>query len=107
MPDDIFRIVITVAVGLASLAFLVQAAVIIAFYRSARKMQAKVTPLVDRADPVIDKLEPLVSRLSELLEKAIPAVERMAPMADKATMLLVSANHVVEENRPKITALLK
>ena len=39
MTDDAFRIVVTAGVGLAALAFLIQAGVMIALYRIVRKTQ--------------------------------------------------------------------
>jgi len=44
MPDDVFRIVITVAVGIASVAFLVQAGILIALYLLVGKTHRKLIP---------------------------------------------------------------
>src|SRR5580693_7343338 len=103
MSESVFRIVVTAAVALASLAFVVQACVVVAFYRSTRKMQTKVSPLLDRVEPLVAKLEPMMERASALLEKTGPAVDKIGPMAEKATLFLASANRTMEENRPKIS----
>ena len=60
MSDDVFRIVITVAVALAAIAFLVQAGVVLALYGIVSKLQKKVNPLMEKAGPVIEKVGPLV-----------------------------------------------
>ena len=39
MDENLFRIVVTVAVALAALAFVVQAGIVFAIYRTARKTQ--------------------------------------------------------------------
>ena len=56
MPEDLFCIVIAVAVGVASLAFLVQAGVVLAFYKSIRKIQQKASTALSH-----------ISRFSSLL----------------------------------------
>ena len=53
MTEDLFRIVVTIAVALACLAFVVQAIVALMLYRVARKMQQKVETVTDKAAPVI------------------------------------------------------
>ena len=45
MSDDVFRIVVTVAVGLACLASLLVAGIAFAFYGTARRLQRKVDEL--------------------------------------------------------------
>jgi hypothetical protein len=91
MPDDVFRIVVTVAVALACFASAVQACVAIALYRSFRKMQAKVTPVVERVQPVIDKIGPVVDKVGTVIDKVGP--------------ILDSAHNIVEDARPRINKL--
>ena len=57
MSDDVFRIVVTAAVSLASLAFLVQAGVAIALLRVSRKIQDSTTAFIARAEPTLVKAE--------------------------------------------------
>jgi len=112
MPDDVFRIVITVAVALASLAFLVQAGVVIALYRATRKTQEEVLPLVGRVRLVIDRIGPLLDRVQPFIEKAGPvvdqlgpAVERIGPLLDKAGALASAAHEIVVENGTRIAEI--
>jgi ABC-type transporter Mla subunit MlaD len=130
MSEDLFRIVITVAVALASLAFLVQAFVVIGLYRAARKMQEKVEsltgraepliakagPVIDRIGPVVDSMKPVIAKIGTVVEKAGPVVERVPALMDKAAPVvehvgrisaeaatfLATANEVLQENRPHI-----
>jgi len=63
VTEDTFRIVVAAAVALACIAFVVQAAAMFALYRVARRMQQKVGPLADRAEPVIGKLGPMIDQI--------------------------------------------
>ena len=84
MSEDVFRLVITAAVLLACIAFVVQAGVVIAFYKTVRKVQQKVERLGDRIEPLIAKVEPVVEKVGPILDKAVPVVQRLGPMIDEA-----------------------
>ena len=126
MPEDTFRIVVTVAVALAAFAFVVQAAVVFAIYRASRKMQLKTAqfmeeiepviqravPTLDRIGPVMDKIGPVVERVGPMLDKAGPALERIGPMADKfgvladrASAMAASAARLIDDARPRIAQI--
>lgn len=126
MSEDTFRIVVTVAVALAALAFVVQAGIVFAIYRASRKMQQKasqfiegiepvihrVGPTLDRVGPVMDKISPVVDRVGPMLDKAGPALERIGPMADKfgaladrAAALTASTTKLIDETRPRVAQI--
>jgi ABC-type transporter Mla subunit MlaD len=121
MTDDIFRIVIAAAVGLACLAFLVQAGVAIALYGVTKKMQQKFASLADRAEPVIanidqtvhrvgpviDAARPVIQRIGPMVDKVVPVVEKIGPVVDRAGMVLATTNRILEENRPRVAELSK
>jgi methyl-accepting chemotaxis protein len=98
MPEDLFRIVITVAVALACLAFLVQAGVAIALYRVAARIQKKVFPLVDRADALVKEAAPVVAKAGPLIDKTGPAI-------DSVNSILSQAGTIIDEVRPRITEI--
>jgi len=75
--DTGFQWVITVAVVLACIAFLVQAGMVIAMYRTARRLQ----------------------------ETARRVEEKVAPLTERAEALLATARQTLEETRPKLTEL--
>jgi len=123
MTEDVFRIVVAAAVILAALAFVIQACVVIAFYRGSKKTQvlvarfmgevgpvvAKVEPLLDRAGPVIERLGPVIDKLGPAVERSGPALERIGPAADKIGqmvdnfgLVLTTTNRILEEARPRI-----
>jgi ElaB/YqjD/DUF883 family membrane-anchored ribosome-binding protein len=98
MPEDFFRIVITVSVGLASLAFLVQAGVAIALYRVASRIQKKIFPLVDRADALVKEAAPVVAKAGPLLDKTGPAI-------DSARGILNRTEKIIDELQPRISEI--
>lgn len=73
--ENAFQWVITIAVALACLAFIVQAGFVIAMYRTARRIEARVTPLAERAGPILatarQMLEETRPRLAELSTEAL------------------------------------
>lgn len=95
MPDDVFRLVITAAVALACLAFLVQAGVAIALYRVASGMQKKILPVVDRADALAKEAAPLVAKVG-------PVIDRAGPTLDAARGILTKTDKLLEEVQPRI-----
>ena len=114
MAEDTFRIVVTVAVALACLAFIVQSIVVIFLYRTARRGQQKFLDLSERLEPHIEKAGPLMDRVTTTLERAdpliaklAPAVEKLGAVADRAGATLATMNRILEENRPKVSELSK
>lgn len=98
MPEDAFRIVITAAVVLACIAFVVQAGVVIALYRLANKVQKKISPAVDRVDTLVKQATPIVN-------KAGPMVDRAGPILDTTGAILARTKKIVEETHPRITEI--
>jgi methyl-accepting chemotaxis protein len=96
MPEDIFRLVITAAVLLACIAFVVQAVVAIAFYRTVRKIQQKVDSLSDTVEPLMGKIEPVIEKVGPMIDKAVPVVERLGPMMDGATATMERMKPVID-----------
>jgi methyl-accepting chemotaxis protein len=113
MPEDLFRIVVTVAVALAAIAFLVQAFVAVALYRVIRKTQEKISPLIEkgeivaaRAVPVIEKAAPLLDKARVVVEKVGPVVEKAGPAVEQVTAILTTTHQVMEDNRPRVAEMV-
>ena len=98
MPDDVFRIVITVAVALVCVAFVLQAGVSIALYRVARKMHTRVSPLAERSKALRAKVGPVVDQIGPVLQKGGPAL-------DKATQTLATTQRILEDTCPRIAEI--
>lgn len=96
MPEDIFRMVITAAVLLACIAFVVQAAVAIAFYKTVRKIQLKVDHMGGTIEPLMGKVEPLIEKVGAIIDEAAPVLERLAPMMDGATATMERMKPVID-----------
>jgi hypothetical protein len=117
MTDEVFRIVVAVAVVIAAIAFVAQAALMAALYGAARKMQKKTEPLVERLEPVIAKAGPVFDKVQGVIEKAGPVIEKVGPVLDKvgpaiektgpvmerASRVLDTTHQILQEARPRIT----
>jgi ABC-type transporter Mla subunit MlaD len=130
MSEENFRIVVAAAVLIASLAFVVQAGIVLALFRLTRKMQGKTAGLMERVEPVLAKVEPVIDRVGPVIErigpaidsinaavaKIGPAIDRFLPVADKAVIVVeragvlvqsvnqatLSANQIMQDARPHI-----
>ena len=112
MTEDTFRMVVAAAVALACIAFVVQAVAMFALYRVAQRMQQKVGPLADQAEPVIGKLGPMIDEVGLVAQKLGPMIDKVglaagkvAPVADQVESVLATANRIMEETRPRISEL--
>jgi ABC-type transporter Mla subunit MlaD len=133
MTEEVFRIVVAAAVGLACVATLVQAVVALVAYRAIRGIERKIAPLtarvqpvIDRINPVLDSIEatfekagPVIQKIGVVAEKTGPVIERFGPIADRvgpvvekigpavvqAGLVLQNANQLLTETRPKIARI--
>jgi len=124
MTEDVFRIVVTAAVVVASLAFVVQAGIMLALFRVTRKAQenaerftakaepvlasvgpvlekagvviAKAGPVIDRLGPVLAKIGPTIDKVGPVLDKAIPAIEKVGLAVDEAAVVVARAGEFVD-----------
>src|SRR5215472_8056222 len=113
MPDDVFRIFVAIAVGLACIAFVVQAGVMLALYSVTRKMQQKTASLLDRVDPLVGKVEPLIAKIHPimdraevLMQKAGPVIDKAGPAVEKLGMTIGSVDRMIEENRAAVKSIV-
>jgi ABC-type transporter Mla subunit MlaD len=99
MDENVFRIVVTVAVVLASLAFLVQAGIVFALYKVARKTQGDAAAFIGKLEPVIAKTGPVIDKVGALIERAGPAVDRVGPAIDQLMPEIRKIVPVIDETR--------
>lgn len=88
MSEELFRIVVTIAVVLACIAFLVLAGAAVGLLSVVRKIQAKLEPLMTQAQPVIAKVGPVVDQVGVTISKAGPILE--------------TTNKILEDTRPRV-----
>jgi hypothetical protein len=112
MSDDAFRIVITAAVILACIAFIVQSFIVVALYGIVRKLQQKIEPAIEKGEevaatalPLIDKVKPLVEHTAAVFEKVGPVLEKAGPAVEKVTEILASTHQIIEETRPRVAEI--
>jgi len=78
MTEDVFRIVVTAAVVLASLAFVVQAGIMFALYRVTRKAQENAERFTAKAEPVLAGVAPVLERTRIVIEMPLRLSTRWA-----------------------------
>ncbi|MBS1858970.1 MAG: hypothetical protein JST11_26595 [Acidobacteria bacterium] len=111
IDENVFRLVVSAGVVLASLAFVVQAGVMLALYRVARKTQedadrflARIEPLISKAEPAIAKATGIIEQAGPVVDRIGPAVDRIGPAIDEALPLIRKAGPVLDEARASIAA---
>lgn len=112
MSEDVFRIVVTAAVALAAIAFIVQAAAMAGLYRAVRKMQQKTDPLtgklqelVEKAGPAIEKIGPVIDQMGIVIDKMGPVIEGAGPVVARAGRVLDATQLILDENRPRVAEI--
>lgn len=81
---------------------IVQAIIVLVLYRSVRKTQEKIEPLVERAAPVIDKVGPVIDRIHPIIEKLGPVIEKVGPAVDNLRATTGKAGVAIEQVGPLI-----
>lgn len=104
--DPAFQWVITIAVVLACIAFLVQAGVSIALLRVAKRIQEKVSPLAERAEPILTTtrqiLEENKPRIAEVSTEAVLIARTVHKQADRVGELITD---VSERTRTRVAQI--
>jgi len=102
MTEDVFRIVVTAAVVLAALAFVVQAGIMFALYRVTRKAQENAERFTAKAEPVIASVGPVLERARVVIEKAGPVIDRLGPVIAKVGPTIDKIGPVIDKMGPAI-----
>ncbi|MEP6716538.1 MAG: hypothetical protein ABJC09_13290 [Terriglobia bacterium] len=88
MSDETFRLVITGAVGIATLCILVMAIVALVLYRVVSKVQSTVDGLVKRVEPVIDTVKRMAAdsapKFSDIASRSREIVANAKDISDVA-----------------------
>lgn len=79
MDEETFRTVVAAGVLLACLAFVAQAAAVVAMYRLARRSQRRVETLADKLEPLIAQMGPLVKTAGPILSHTRQILEETRP----------------------------
>jgi ABC-type transporter Mla subunit MlaD len=99
MDDSVFRIVVTIAVVLACISFLIQAGAVLALVKIARALQAKVNETMVKVNPVLDTGRELMAenrpRINEITQNVVQMSAKVSPILD-------TAREIINENRPKV-----
>jgi uncharacterized protein YoxC len=85
MTEDTFRWVITAGVGLSSLMTLAMAGAMFGVYRTSKRIEERVAPLLDKASPILEKARAIVD----------DAQPKIRDMMDKCQEMTASAREQV------------
>lgn len=73
MPEDVFRWVITAGVALCWVMTMVTAGAMLAVYRTSKRIEERVNPLIDKAGPILDRARSVVDdsgpKIRDILDK--------------------------------------
>jgi hypothetical protein len=101
MEESAFRIVITVAVALACIAFLVQAGVALALYKVARALQAKVNGTLEQVSPMIDTSKQMLAenrpKVAEITQNVVQISANAAEVSRSARDQVARIGDVVRD----------
>ena len=96
MSEDVFRWVITAGIGLSWLTTLVTAVAMLGVYRTSKRMEERVRPLIDKAGPILDtarsivddarpKIEDMIDKAAEMTATAREQVARLDALVSETT----------------------
>lgn len=95
MSEDAFRWVVAAAVILACLTFIVQAGMVFVLYRIAQRIQGKVVPLAERAEPILETARGMLDenrpRLAEMTGDAAVVAKTARRQAEQWGVVLDDA----------------
>jgi hypothetical protein len=75
MSEDVFRIIVAVAVALTALAFVIQAGVFIVFYRGSKKTQHLLTKFMAEVKPVAANVGTAFTAANQIMNDARPQIQ--------------------------------
>lgn len=117
MSEDVFRWVITAGVALSWLTIIVMAGAMFGVYRTSKRIEEKVNPLIDKAGPILDrarsvvddagpKIRDILDRVTEMTNAAREQVQRLEELVgettDRARLQLDRIDAVVEDTMSKV-----
>ncbi len=87
MPDDTFRLVVAVGVGLATLATVIMAVMTVVLFRVVSRLQNKVEDMVDQTTPVVSSVRHLLNENSPKIGRIMTATEDTATNAREISVV--------------------
>jgi hypothetical protein len=103
MSEDVFRWVITVGVALAWVTTLLTAVVVLAMYRTSKRMEDRVGPVLDKAGPILDTARSIVDDAKPKIEDIIEKASEMTALArDQVARLDALVTETAERARLQI-----
>ncbi|HZT33332.1 MAG TPA: hypothetical protein VFA33_25820 [Bryobacteraceae bacterium] len=106
MSEDVFRFVIAAGVVLAGIAFVVQAAVLLALYRVTKGGQDRFAPLAENAGPILSSTRNLLQTLDQNTPRINEIVQDISAVTHSAREQAARLNALVEDATTRATRRL-
>ena len=81
MSEDTFRWVITAGVGLSWLMTAIMAGAMLGVYRASKRLEEKVTPLLEKANGVLDQARSILNDAGPRIRDVIEKTQEMTALA--------------------------
>jgi hypothetical protein len=81
MSEDVFRWVITAGVALSSVMTLVTTVAMLGLYRTSKRMESRVGPVLEKAGPILDTARSIVDDARPKIEDIIDKASEMTVLA--------------------------
>jgi ABC-type transporter Mla subunit MlaD len=103
MSEDVFRWAVTAGVALSWIMTLITAGAALAMYRTSKRIEQKVDPLIEKAGPILDKSRAIVDetgpKVRDIMDKA---TEMTATLREQVQRLDALVTETAERARLQI-----
>jgi len=93
MPDDTFRVVVAVGVGLAAVSAIVMAVVTLVLYRVVSRVQQKVETLADQATPIVASVRQILNENAPKVSRIVTSTEETVANAKEISVVAKDQAH--------------
>ena len=103
MSEDVFRWVIAAGIALSSVMTLITAVVVLGVYRTSKRMEERVGPVLEKAGPILDTARSIVDDARPKIEDIIDKAAEMTVLArDQVARLDALVTETAERARLQI-----
>lgn len=114
MSQETFQWVVAIGVGLAALSMMVQAVIVFVVYKTTKKVEEQVTPLIPRVHAVLDSaqttLEQSKKNIVDVSKKANALMDKAHELADQskvqAAQLMAKAQEIADLSKTQAGELM-
>lgn len=110
MSTETFQWVVAIGVGLAALAMVVQAVIVLVMYKTVKTVQDQVTPLIPRAHAVLDSAQSTLTQskqqIVDVTKKANELMDKVQTMTEETktqwSAIMTKANEIADRSKTEV-----